>query len=171
MVGRRRLVRALVAYAVLTLLPCAVVGALVAGPALRAMMPGRGRQAGAAGRDTYLAALRAMLAFGALSVLAVVLFRDADPLLWRLVQAVIGGAPVPPFDASALRHASVALLVLALPGWMWAASIIAASYPRVYAGGRGYLKACAMAAVACAAVCLPLWGLALRAFPIVLAQW
>jgi hypothetical protein len=153
----------LVAYCGLVLLPCAVVGALVAGPVLRALTPRDRTLSPPSGRRTYFAALRALLAFGAVTILALVLFRDADPLLWQIVDEVIGGRPVPAWNPSARRQAVIAVVACALPGLLWAASIVAASRPMSYPGGRGYLKAVGIAAVACAVGLLPSWALALWA--------
>ncbi len=158
----------LVVYLGVLVLPCALVGALPGGAILVALTRLVGAKERSSFRDGYATALRALLAFGALSVLAVVLFRDADPIVWRIVEMAFGRRHEPGYSAGMMRQALLPLLAFQVPGLLWAAAIVARLEPDAYAGGRGYLKACAVAAVTCAAVFVPSWTAALRALPTVL---
>lgn len=157
----------LIVYGLVVMVPCSLVAALAAAPVLRAMRPHAAHAFAWGFGHTYLVALRAMLAFSGLSILAVIFFRDADPLVWRLAQWVFDGPEIPTFDATVVQRAMLALVAFVLPGVLWAASIIANDDSTTYHGAAGYGKACVAAMLVTIVVGVPLWALALSAMPTV----
>jgi hypothetical protein len=160
----------LVVYSALLLLPCALIGALPGGAIVFGMTRWIGDTGKTSFRKSYSTAVRALLAYASLSVLAVVLYRDADAFVWWLVGVVFGRLHEPAYDTAAFTHAGVALLAFQLPGLLWAGFIVADRQSPAYDGVFGYAKACAVAGLTCLAVCVPFWAAALRALPAV-AAW
>src|SRR5687768_1634290 len=80
----------LVVYSAVLLLPCAFIGGLLGGRIVLSLTRLFAREPVGSYRDSYSTAVRAVLAYGILTILAVFLFRDADAVVWRLAQFVFG---------------------------------------------------------------------------------
>ena len=156
----------LVVYSAVLLLPCAFIGGLLGGRILLSLTRSFAREPVGSYGDSYSTVVRALLVYGFLTVLAIFLFRDADPVVWRLAELVFGrGLHDPTFDRDALKAAFVASMILQLPGVFAAGAVIARRQSPVYDGAVGYAKGCLVAAVTCVAICVPFWTAALRVLP------
>jgi hypothetical protein len=101
-------------------------------------------------RRSYSTAVRALLAYGALTVLAVFLFRDADAVVWWLAQLVFDNGPRDlTYSPSALAQPLAALLVFQLPGLFAAGAAVARREFAAYDSALGYAKACVAAGITC----------------------
>lgn len=160
----------LVVYSALLLLPCAFIGGVPGGAMVLSITRSLARQrVGSYGRS-YFTAVRALLAYGFLTVLAVFLFRDADAVVSWLAQWVFGnGSQDLPTNLSALSGPFAALMVLQLPGLLAAGAVVARREFPVYDGALGYAKACVAAGITCLAICVPFLAAALGALPGIVA--
>jgi hypothetical protein len=158
-------------YSALLVLPYGLLGGFAGGALLHALTPLATAQRVGSYWQNYRTAVRAMLVYGFLTVGSVLLFRDADALLGWLVRAVFGSSPQD--DAVNLAvpaGAWLALAVLQLPALLAATRQIARAGSGTFDGARGYLKACAVAAVTCLSVGVPVWTVALRSLPDVVTR-
>ncbi len=156
----------LVVYSAVLVTPCAFIGALPGGALVFWLTRVFARERVGSYRRSYAAASRALLAYGFLTVLAVFLFRDADAILWWLVHRVFGPTA---HDAAVTPAALGALIIFQVPGLLAAGRAVARKEPLVFDGVTGYAKACVVAALTCAAICLPVWAVALYELPPVVA--
>jgi len=159
----------LVVYSAGLVLPCAFIGGLLGGVIVlwltRAFATEEAVERSYG--QNYSTAVRALLAYGFLTVLALFLFRDADAVVWRVAELVFArGLHAPTVDhPDAVRAAFAALMIFQVPGVLAAGAIVARRESRVYDGVLGYAKGCLVASVTCVAICVPFWTGVLRVLP------
>jgi hypothetical protein len=154
----------MVIYAAILLLPCAFIGALLGGAIIRVITRWFETERIASFGLSYSTAVRALLAYGFLLLLAVFLFRDADDWVWWVARQIWANDPNPStLSLSILSQPFAALVVLQLPGLLAAGAVVARGFG-VYDGALGYMAACLTAGLTCVTVFGLLW-VAGRALP------